>query len=319
MADERCVAGGGVRRQARSRISPYDVAPSGPLQAPRPTARRRVTPSGNRALLPAASHTATADAQNPQVPGVGIDQLGTCAIPPHAAGGHDPRVARVLGAIAPDPRPDPTTYPHRLCSASVKLLSVSGAALALMTNSEQGRIWASNGLADSLEELQIGLGEGPGLEAFQRGQPILEPHVGVESARWPFFCPAAFELGVAAVFAFPLRIGVIRLGSLTLYRDRPGCLTEAELGDALVLADLATQGFLDLQAQGAFYWRLFDPHGERARLHQATGIIATQNDADMATALACIRSYAFSNSRSIYEVADDVIDDRLRLKRRPIA
>ena len=39
---------------------------------------------------------------------------------------------------------------------------------------------------------------------------------------------------------FPLRIGAIRAGVMGLYRDEPGPLTTAQLGDALVFADTAT-------------------------------------------------------------------------------
>lgn len=197
------------------------------------------------------------------------------------------------------------------------MVGVSGAGLTLMTNSEQGGNWGSNEVVERLEDAQLGLGEGPGLAAFQGGLPVLVPSLVDASVRWPFFCSAARDLGVGAVFAFPLQVGVIRLGSLTLYRAGPGELPGPELADTLVLVDVATQGILDLQAQGAMYWRLFDPSGHRARLHRATGVIAAQIDADMATALACIRSFAFSNDRSIHGVADDVIAGRLRLKRQP--
>ena len=82
-------------------------------------------------------------------------------------------------------------------------------------------------------------------------------------------------------------------------------------------SEVPTQGMLDLQAQGSVYWHLFEPSGQRARVHQATGMVAAQINSDIATALACIRSHAFANERSIYDVADDVIARRLRLSRDP--
>lgn len=106
-------------------------------------------------------------------------------------------------------------------------------------------------------------------------------------------------------------MGVIRLGALTLYRDNPGPPSPDTLADAPVLVEVATQGILDLQAQGAVYWRLFDPHDERALLHQATRIIAEQIGCDIASALARLRSHAFANERRIYDVAEDVISSRL--------
>jgi len=109
-------------------------------------------------------------------------------------------------------------------------------------------------------------------------------------------------------------MGVIRLGALHVSKPTPGLLSDDCLAQALMLVDLATQGILDLQAQGTIYWRLFDPVGERARVHHAAGIIAAQIRCDLATAMACLRAYSFSTERSIFDVADDVIVHRLHLR-----
>lgn len=227
------------------------------------------------------------------------------------------RMARILAEIAPSVRPAPTTLPQRICAAGVLALGTGGGAgLTLMMNSQHGGHWASDNLATLVDDAQLGLGEGPGLEAFRRGVPVFEPSLEAPSTRWPFFRAAAMAIGVQAVFAFPLQVGVIRLGVLTLHREDQGALDDDELADILVLVDLATQSILDLQATGSVYWRLFDPLGDRARLHQATGMIATQINSDIATALAYIRSYAFANERTVHQIADDVIAQRLRLNRR---
>ena len=227
------------------------------------------------------------------------------------------RLARIIEALAHDGEPDQATYPQQVCAASVGLLGVTGAGLTLMTKSELGEpgaVWASDELAEKVEDVQFALGEGPGLEAHHRGVPLLEPHLADMLARWPFFRPAALDLGVRAVFAFPLQIGVIRLGALTLHRVDAGFLSDDELADALVLAHVATQDIVDLQAQGSLHWDLSHPRGRRARVHQATGMIAAQLDSDMSTALACIRGYAFAYGSTIFDVAADVIARRLRVK-----
>jgi AmiR/NasT family two-component response regulator len=60
-------------------------------------------------------------------------------------------------------------------------------------------------------------------------------------------------------------------------------------------------------------WAPSDHMGQRARVHQATGMISVQIGADMTAALARIRAYAFVNEISIFEVADMVLDRTLRL------
>jgi hypothetical protein len=223
------------------------------------------------------------------------------------------RISRIKEALAGDGAVDPTSYPQRVCSAAVDLLDVTGAGLSLMTNSRLGAAWASDPVAASLENIQLTLGEGPTMDALRWTSPVLEPYLAAASTRWPFFRPAALDLGIGAVLAFPLQMGVIRLGALHLSKTTPGLLSDDCLADALVLVDMAAQGILDLQAEGTIYWHLFDPVGERARVHHAAGIIAAQLRCDLATAMACLRAYSFSTERSIFDVADDVIVHRLHL------
>ncbi|MEX0790480.1 MAG: ANTAR domain-containing protein [Actinomycetota bacterium] len=182
-----------------------------------------------------------------------------------------------------------------------------------MTKSQLGAVWASDELAQTVEDLQATLNEGPALDAHQFGAPALEPFLDIASGRWPFFSAEAVDLGIGAVFSFPLQIGVIRLGALNLFRREPGPLTGDQLADALVLADVATQDLLDLQAEGSLHWILSDRFPERARVHQATGMVAAQMGSDMTTALACIRGHAFAHELSIFEVAEEVLGRRLRL------
>jgi hypothetical protein len=223
------------------------------------------------------------------------------------------RLARVIGAISDAGDTDPATYPARVCAAGVDLLGASAAGLTLMTESQLGPVWASDPLAETVEDLQFALGEGPALDAHRLGRPALEPNLAGAASRWPFFAPQSVDLGIRAVFSYPLQIGVIRLGALNLFQKEPGWLSREQLSDALVLADVATQDIIDLQAEGAIHWPLSDRFAERARVHQATGMVAAQIESDMAGALARIRGYAFANELTIFEVAEEVIARRLRL------
>ena len=222
------------------------------------------------------------------------------------------RLARIAEAVGSRVGPDPATYPQGVCAAAADLLGLCGAGLTLMTKSVLGAVWASDAASRTLEDLQFSLGEGPALDAFNGGAPALEPSLAA-SSRWPFFGPQALALGVEAVFSFPLQVGVICLGTVNLFRDRPGFLSSEELADALVLADVVTGDLIDLQAQGMLQWTPSDPTGQRARVHQATGMVSVQIGADMTAALARIRAFAFVNDISIFEVADMVLDRTLRL------
>jgi hypothetical protein len=223
------------------------------------------------------------------------------------------RLARIVDVISLDGGSDPAAYPQRVCTTGVDLLGVSGAGLTLMTRKGLGAVWASDSACLAAEDLQFALGEGPALDAFRSAAPALEPALADAAARWPFFAPAALGLGVQAAFSFPLQMGVICLGALNLFRDRSGFPSADELADALVLADVVTEDLIDLQALGQLRWGPSDHLGQRARVHQATGMVSVQIESDMSTALACIRAYAFTNEISIFEVADKVLNRTLRL------
>lgn len=221
------------------------------------------------------------------------------------------RRARITAALECAPV-DADSYPERLCAASVTLLRVTGAAVTMTTQGATGAFWASGDLARGIEDAQLALGEGPAMDAFESNVAVLEPDLALPSAKWPFFRQAVLDLGVAAIFAFPLQVDATNLGVLTVYRMLPGLLSDDELADALVLADVATQDLLDFAAEGRLPWPPVDDHGEPTQVHQATGMISVQIGATVTDALARLRGYAFASQRTIYDVAVDVIDRRLR-------
>lgn len=233
------------------------------------------------------------------------------------------RLSVVLAAMAGVDGEAPSVI-DRVCVAAVLLLSLSGAGISLMVDGQlQGSAGVSEPGIATVQELQLELGEGPCVDAWSRGEPMLEPDLAEPvSVRWPTFAQAAVEAGVRAVFAYPLHIGAIRIGVLVLYRDRPGGLEVEAAARALVLADVASQVVLALQA-GAAPDRVHEllagepPHW--AEVHQATGMVSAQLEVPMDEAFVRLRAHAFADRRSLQEVARDVVARRLRLTGGPEA
>ncbi|WP_409330998.1 GAF and ANTAR domain-containing protein [Trujillonella humicola] len=217
------------------------------------------------------------------------------------------RVAEVLRAAWAD-CPDGNGLPGSLAAACTRALPVSGVGLALMTDEgPAGTIAATDGVAVELERLQFTLGEGPCVDASKTGRPVLQPDLArTAPPRWPAFAGGALQAGIRAVFAFPLRVGAIRLGVLDLYRDAAGPLSPGELTEALSFADAATLVLLHAQAgspgQGAV--PVLD---DRAEVHQATGVVSVQAGVGLADALVLLRARAFSEDRSLADLARDVL------------
>ena len=233
----------------------------------------------------------------------------------------DDRRQRLQALLAADHADHPASAVALACERCPLELNVSGAGATVLSRlpdtdghgpPSRGLVHATNPVSAGLEDLQLTVGEGPCLDAFASGGPILIPDLTAQTARWPAFTPAACELGAAAVFSFPLQIGAARLGSLDLYRDTPGPLTRVELTDALILSDLATQGVvadLDGHSVEDVSW-LADPH---AQVHQAAGMVQAQLKTTTEVALMRLRGYAFTRNVPLAEVARQVVTRALRL------
>jgi hypothetical protein len=144
------------------------------------------------------------------------------------------------------------------------------------------------------------------------------------SYRWPVFTPAARQLGAGAVFTFPLIVGAIRAGVLGLYRGSAGPLSDRQLGDLLILADVATVMLLggagghgENQDGAGLDGQAPDLALHRAEVDQATGMLTVQLDVSPAEAFVRLRAYAYSQDRRLAEVAGDIVARRLRLRRDP--
>jgi hypothetical protein len=219
-----------------------------------------------------------------------------------------PRVGQLLAAYGSDV--------EAMCDACVRHLpGISGVGVAVMTRlPAQAVRYASNPVSEQIEHLQVVLGEGPCVDAFSAGRPVLASDLGLAAwgRRWPAFVPEALAVGARALFALPLQIGAARVGVMDLHRQAPGWLPAVDLADALVFADATTQALLiesharDVQDVPDLY------QSYHAVVHQATGIVKVQLNVGIAEALVRLRAYAYAQQRPIEDVARDVVGRRLR-------
>jgi GAF domain len=224
------------------------------------------------------------------------------------------RVAEILRSAWAESQ-DGTDLLAGLTAACVRSLPVTGVGLALMTEAgPAGIVTATDGVARTLEDLQFTLGEGPCVDASRTGRPVLQPDLALTApVRWPAFAGGALQADIRAVFAFPLRVGAIRVGVLDLYRDRAGALSADELAEALSFADAATQVLLFGQA-GLAEPASVPAVDERAEVHQATGVVAVQAAVGLAEALVMLRARAFAEQRTVGDLARDVLAGTVDLR-----
>ncbi|GAA4244922.1 GAF domain-containing protein [Dactylosporangium darangshiense] len=225
--------------------------------------------------------------------------------------GHD--FARPVSPPAPDGL---AGLLHQVCADTAQALSACGVGMSVMTaDGVHGFAAASDPATARIEELQFTFGEGPCVDAFAYSRPVLMPNLDAAAAnRWPVYTPAVTDAGVRAVFAFPLQVGAARLGVLDVFRDRPGSLSRAELGQALASAERAVTALLDGQERTIDGTDGLDGAFDRsAALFQAQGMVMVQLGVSLAEALVRIRAHAYATGRPLHNVTADIVSRRLRL------
>jgi hypothetical protein len=217
-----------------------------------------------------------------------------------------------------------------ICDTAARLTEVDGAAVAVLAPSQHVRelVYATDPLAQHLDELQFTLGEGPCLDSYRGNRPLLcarldDPAV---ERQWPAFAAELIELGVAAVFVFPVPGRHRPLGVLELYRRTTGALDEVAQQSAEVCAaalrttlehnwleylaaSVTEEAAIELAATRDVPGPS-DPF-TRAQVHVAAGMIAVQLGVSTHDALDRLRAYAFAQNRSSVAIAADVVTRRL--------
>ncbi|MFE7116821.1 GAF domain-containing protein [Streptomyces sp. NPDC057654] len=228
-----------------------------------------------------------------------------------------PAMTSYLRTLHSHPGPGLAPLPLEECTQA---LGLDGLALLLAPAGGPAELVQSFGARTlALEDLQLTQGQGPSLDAARQGTLLLLPDLGDPAAsaatRWPSLPGAVQELGIAAVFAFPLHIGIIALGALTGHRTRPGPLGADQLADAFALADTLAQAIINQAArpEASSGMLLDEPGLDFAEVHQATGMLSVQLATTCAHALVLLRGYAYGHNRPVLSCARDILHHRLHL------
>jgi hypothetical protein len=213
-----------------------------------------------------------------------------------------------------------------LCTAAVEMAQVDGAAVAaLMSTTSRELVYATDRVAERIDELQYTLGEGPCLDAYTSQWPQLYPRIGAAEPhdRWLGFAAGVADLGVQAVFAFPVPGPQHPLGVLELYRRTPGVLDDDQLNHASSCAEAigetimsAVPQALSPQEASEFVEATLRQPGNpfnRTEVAVAAEMVALQLNVSAEEALARIRAHAYTKDIPMTLAAADVMTGRLTL------
>src|SRR5580658_2197825 len=108
---------------------------------------------------------------------------------------------------------------RHICQLCAQQLGVSGAGISMVTTTgNRGVVCATDEVSARIEDLQFTLGEGVCVEAVTSGAPVMVADLhgrgSAAAQRWPAFTEGVAAAGVRAVFALPLRVGMVSVGAL---------------------------------------------------------------------------------------------------------
>jgi len=228
-------------------------------------------------------------------------------------------VARLAALVDEDLTQDPLDWAQDICELCRGLTGVSGVALSIAGGGPgyvSSTVCGTDALSMHLEELQLGLAEGPLGDALGSASPVLAADLAADP-RWLWFAPSAVDAGAAAVFVFPLCAGQTCIGALSLYRRSAGDLAVDELDDFAAVADGATKLLLPAFVHSGDepdWWALGERTGFQPEIPQAVGVLIAELHVDPEQAMARLRGYAFAAGESIGEVAHEIVTRRLHLE-----
>jgi ANTAR domain len=196
-----------------------------------------------------------------------------------------------------------------LCEPYLRGFPIDGVAISTIGSSFGGEtVAASDSTAARLDEIQLDLGQGPCWDAMEIAAPVSVIDTGSED-RWPLFADAVSKIDIRAVYAFPLVFAGLPIGAVDVYSRTPG-----PLSDTLVREFTATSAATSLRVLTAVLRDNEEEHssnpGSRRTVHQATGMILARYRTSPEDALLLLRAHAFAQSRSVMEVAEDIVTRR---------
>jgi len=202
-----------------------------------------------------------------------------------------------------------------LVDRCVEVLDISAAGIMLVAPEGDLRVMTSSSDTMRVVELfELQAHEGPCLDCYRTGKPVLNQDLATVNGRWPRFSVIALEAGFRAADAVPMRLRGQIIGALNLFRSEPGSLSDDDVLIAQALADISTITLL--QHREAIETQVVNDQlnhalNSRIVIEQAKGMTAEHGQLDMQQAFARLRNHARNHNFRLVEVATDIVNGTL--------
>jgi GAF domain-containing protein len=187
-------------------------------------------------------------------------------------------------------------------SAGVMLAASGGELQVVASSSDTMR---------GLELFELQANEGPCVDCFRSGEPIVNIELSGFDQRWPSFAERAVEDGFHSVHALPLHLRGQTVGALNMFRRPRGSLDAGALEAAQALADVATIAIIQHRSTiegAALIDQLNEALVSRIIIEQAKGKISEAAGMDMDRSFQRLRNHARNHNLRLTDISREVAE-----------
>ncbi|GIG54336.1 GAF and ANTAR domain-containing protein [Demequina activiva] len=199
---------------------------------------------------------------------------------------------------------------HTVLQDCVEILGMKAGGLLLADADGKLQLLTSTGSAAAfVEVMQLGADAGPCIDCYDRGERVSVSDIEGERERWPEFSRAAVAQGFRSALATPMRLRGRVIGSMNLFGEHTGHVSDRDAALAQALADVATIGLLQerLVREGKMIEeQLQRALDTRVAIEQAKGVIAGSLSVSMDEAFGLMRTYSRDRNLTLHGVAQSL-------------
>jgi GAF domain-containing protein len=199
-----------------------------------------------------------------------------------------------------------------LSDRCVEVLDVDSAGVMLAAPGGELQVVASSSDAmRGLELFELQANEGPCVDCFVSGEPVVNLELLAIDERWPRFSQRAVANGFHSVHALPMHLRGVTVGALNLFRIASGSLNAEDLLVAQALADVATIAIIQHQASvsaSVLNGQLSEALNSRIIIEQAKGKVSEASGLDMDRSFQRIRNHARNHNLRLTELARGIAE-----------
>lgn len=173
---------------------------------------------------------------------------------------------------------------------------------------------SSHETARLLDLYELQAQEGPCLDCYRTGQPVVNHQLAGDEPSWPRFSAHARSLGFDTVHALPLRLRGEVIGAMNVFTAGEQHLDDSSVAVGQALADVATIGLLhqrSIREAARLTEQLQAALTSRVVIEQAKGMLAESEGVDMERAFDILRTHSQVTNQKLSLVAQLLLDRAL--------